>query len=135
MTSPQPKATKLCIKCAETLEHSLVPSDYGCDWKCTRCSNQLHAYSFEDMARIVRTKVFNIPDKIINVPLPENYRVFLKNNFDKKTGMGEELEATTDTIAQHLKATGKLPQVGKPLYALVRGLPVPFGEVVRIEVN
>ena len=130
---PEPTSNKLCFKCAETTVQKLVRSDKGCDWKCTKCDNQLFAFSLKDMAEIIQKHVFKIPDNPKAVDIPVDYKVFLKCSFPEDVSTATEMEVNPESVRSHVRATGQLPTVGKPLFASVEGLPVPYGEVSRIE--
>lgn len=87
------------------------------------------------MVQIVNKKLFNLPDKPAPVSIDKikNIKVFLKSELPADVTLDKELEADKRAIQQHVEMTGQLPKVGKPMYAKCDGMPVPYGEVVRIE--
>jgi len=133
MTPKPPEATsdKLCFKCAEVTTQQLVRSDKGCDWKCTKCNYQLFAFTLKDMAEILQKHFFKIPDHPKAIDIPADFKVFLK--CDLPEAIAAEMEVNPESVRSHVRVTGQLPTVGKPLFAYVEGLPVPFGEVARIQ--
>ena len=70
---------------------------------------------------------------VTDVPaIPEGYAVFLRYYGEGAT----ESEASERMVNPHGALTGKLPEVGKPLFTAPRldfpAMAVPYGEVVRI---
>ena len=127
-----PNTDKLCIKCALITSQRLIPSTFGCDWQCSVCNNTLHAFAFKDMVQLVQKHVFKLPDKPALIPIP-NIKVFLKSDVPTDVTTDTESELDSRAVKQHVEITGRLPVVGKPMYANRHGLSIPYGEVVRIE--
>lgn len=124
---------QLCIKCGTHTQQQLVRSPAGCDWKCNVCKNQMVAYTYADMSAFVQKHVFNAPENVKTYPtIPEGYTVYLKCEFSPDFTTEKEMEVNANAVQDHVKATGKLPQAGKPLFAQVDGILVPYGEVARI---
>ena len=61
-------------------------------------------------------------------------KVYLKNHIDPD----QDIEVAREALTEHARLTGLLPQVGKPLvgstaHKAFPDMPVPYGEVVRVE--
>jgi hypothetical protein len=84
------------------------------------------------MVMLVRKHVFKLPD-VPPVPESLNVKVYLKSTISTDVSTSPELEASPEAVKQHFEMTGLTPQVGKPLYANRSGVPVPYGEVVRVD--
>lgn len=89
--------------------------------------------AFEEMVKVVVEKVFGIdqiedtsgleiPDWIIYIAHPSG-----------------ECKMPPEALELHIRATGKLPEVNKPLFTMPvsgdRRVIIPFGKVVRILKN
>lgn len=129
---PSIEKTLPCLKCAANTAHHLVPSKKGADWKCDSCSNTIHAFTQDQMVAVVMQKVFGLEQNPVPVTIPQNLRVFLEYNGEGPT----ETEASRLSIEAHVRATGRLPMVGKPMFAApIPGIAIPWGKVVRVELN
>lgn len=130
-----PSATKPCIKCGLDTAQTLIPSAFGCDWQCNVCKNTLHAYAFKDMVDTLRKQLFKLPDTPIPVDSETlaKIKVFLKSTLPADVTSDKDLEVDARAVQQHVAVTGQLPQAGKPMYADRNGMPIPYGEVTRVE--
>lgn len=135
MEVPTPAKKIPCLKCGCSTLHQLRQYDKGCQWHCPSCGNSIHAFSFAEMVNTVTTKVFGLnPSPPNDVAVPQNLKVYLEHQGPD----AEEKEASQKSVEQHIRLTGDLPKVGKPLYVAPKGceIPaaaVPFGKVVRLE--
>jgi len=96
----------------------------------------MHAYTHEEMMKTVVKGLFQVPSSPKPVEVPENYRVFLKTDLHGAT----EKEVGRHFVLEHVRITGALPAVGKPLFSSPKGssdapafMAIPYGEVVRID--
>jgi hypothetical protein len=129
---PVIEKTLPCLRCAANTTHKLSPSDKGCAWVCVSCQNSIHAFTFDQMVNVVTQKVFGLSRDATPVNIPQGLRVFLEYSGEGAT----EKEASRLSVEAHVKATGRLPMVGKPLFASpIPGMAVPYGKVVRVEIN
>ena len=122
-------STKHCLKCGSNTDHTLKRTFEGVDWACDVCNNTQQGFTFGEMYHVIMKNVFKVPEKPENVEVPKDIRVFIKHQGSEK-GEGEVERAVIET---HTEIMGALPGVGKPLFTKVDGVPVPFGEVLRIE--
>jgi hypothetical protein len=132
----RPEVTKnqSCFKCGTATQQQLIPSELGCDWQCTICKQTAAAYTLAEMAVQVQKHVFGVVAPPVDPPeIPTDYKVFLKCEFESNVTPEKEMEASPAAVKAHVNATGKLPQIGKSLFASVHGALVPYGEVVRIQ--
>lgn len=133
---PNIEKTFPCLGCKNTTVHKLKPSKQGCAWVCVPCKYAQHAFSHEDMMRTVVRGLFKVPSDPKPIDVPEKLKVFIKS------GVSTDGESEVDRrfVLEHVRITGRLPQVGKPLFAAPKGIKdappfmsVPYGEVVRVE--
>lgn len=123
-----------CLKCGTDTIQRLTPSKGGCSWQCTNCQNSTHAFTFEQMTKVVANRVFGLPTVQVNRDVPKTLRVFLEHQGPE----AEEKEVDRKCVEEHVAITGKLPEVGKPLFTKPPGaahpmLAIPYGLVVRVE--
>ncbi len=127
-----PSSDKPCLKCGNITRQTLTPSERGCAWQCNVCKNTLHAYDYKDMVSLVKKHVFGLPDKPAPIEIP-NIKVYIKSAVPPDVSSDTELEVDSRAVHQHVAVTGQLPKVGKPMYADRDGMPIPYGEVVRVQ--
>jgi len=123
-----------CLKCAANTDHKLVPSKGGCSWQCQACKHTIHAFTHVQMMEVVMREVFKIPEEPKHCDVPEGFKVFMEH-FGPDA---DEKEVDSAAVKVHASITGKLPEVGKPMFtrpqgATHPGLAVPFGKVTRVE--
>jgi len=115
-----------CPTCNTRTAQDLKPCAVGAEFVCTVCNNTSHTYTMEHMVNVVRDNVFNITDTPSTRQVPDNLRVYIEHQ------EGGESEVPHEVIKRHVTATGSLPCVGKTMFGLVNGVPVPYGKVVRV---
>ena len=123
-----------CLKCGTTTDNTLVADKGGAAWECNSCKNKIFAYTFDDMVTVVATKCFNLPEQSKAVEIPPDFRAYLEHH----GGSAKEMEVSDKSLREHAEVTGKLPEVGKPMFARPNGashpmMALPYGKVIRIE--
>ena len=122
--------TRFCPGCNHLTPQELVPLVDSSGWKCQECNGITTVYTLEEMAAVVQSHFFKLPEKVEMPPI-EPCRVFIERH-----GLGEA-EVLPEAILEHVQLTGKLPAVGHPLFTSpVKGnklFALPYGKVVRIE--
>jgi hypothetical protein len=86
------------------------------------------------MAKILHDHLFKLPENPAPLELPSNIKVYLKHHGPSAS----EMEVSEESLRRHVKLTGKLPVVGKPMFTAPPGFDIPmcaipYGEVTRIE--
>jgi len=122
-------STKRCLKCGDNTDHKLIRTDKGAGWKCDSCGNTQEGFTFGEVYYEILKTVFEVPENPEPIELPENIRVFLKHQGPDS----EESEVDRAAIEIHAQIMGALPEVNKPLFTKVEDTPMPFGNVVRVE--
>lgn len=130
---PSVQKTHLCLKCGAHTDHDLLAAPAGAELTCKSCGNLTLTYTKQDMAKIVQQAMEKMTaghKPHDNVSVPEGTRVFI----DYHGAGASEKELDSHAVATHVRITGELPVPGKPMYAKGSSMPVPYGNVKRIEV-
>jgi hypothetical protein len=98
------------------------------------CGHYTHAFTHDEMISTVMLKVFKLPQVPPTIKIPKGLRVYLKHHGPDAT----EKQASELAVQSHVRLTGQLPIVGKPLFTAPTGIgnvaaAIPYGEVTRVE--
>ncbi len=119
------KALWSCETCSYVTSHTLTPAQGGAGRCCSVCGH-VGTITHAEMLRLLTSWTQGMHPPPPSVPDTEGVRVFIR------LPEGEESELAPRFVREHAEITGALPEAGKPLYARVAGLPIPYGEVVRV---
>ena len=131
---PLVEKTIPCLKCGANTTHLLTPYPKGASWNCQACDQYVHAFSHGEMINTVMQQVYGLQHTPPTIDIPADLRVFLKHHGEDAT----EKEVSKQSVQEHVRLTGELPKVRKPLFAASFGVAhpgaaVPYGEVIRVE--
>jgi heterodisulfide reductase subunit B len=98
---------------------------------CTQCKTVTQRLTRADMVNKMRAFFSSEPPSEISTKDANTVKVFVEHHLG-------EAEASLDSIREHIRITGKLPEVGGSIYTLPRDMPhkafaIPIAKVVRIE--
>jgi 5-carboxymethyl-2-hydroxymuconate isomerase len=105
-------------------------SGKGCTFVCGTCNNITQTLSFDAMMTELNKKLANeLPFEVSTIDT-SRMRVFVKHH-------AGDAELPQEAIREHIRITGTVPEVGKKLMALPKGMnhkafAIPISEVVRI---
>lgn len=122
-----------CPACNKETAHNIRACAEFVHLGCSECNGVSRSFTQDEMKKTLLSKVKDIDTAFADITHMPNMRVFISHHLG-------EAEVTENTLALHLRITGKIPAVGNKLMALPPGLAlrpfaIPIGEIVRVELE